>query len=444
MTRPVPLALGPASSSALDGRCAPPSRTFPAAPAPSARSAMRCAFVTERLNGEDGLGAIYPAMANALMMFDTLGLRGGPSARASPRAGRSTSCWSWARTSAYCQPCLSPVWDTGPRRPRDRRRRASAGPRRGRARARLAARAADRSTSPATGRCARPDAPPGGWAFQYANPHYPDVDDTAVVGMLLHRDGDPSATPSAIARARATGSIGMQSRNGGWGAFDADNTHYYLNHIPFADHGALLDPPTADVTARCVSHPGPARPWPQDDPAIGARARLPAPRAGGGRQLVRPLGHQLHLRHLVGARARSNAAGVPPDDAGGAPRRRLAAGVPARGRRLGRGRRDLRPGMPTGTAVHGEHAVPDRLGAAGPDGGRARSRIRRWRAASTTWRRRRRADGEWDEEPYTAVGFPRVFYLRYHGYRCSSRCWRWPAIATCSAATTRRPRHLGM
>ena len=45
----------------------------------------------------------------------------------------------------------------------------------------------------------------------------------------------------------------MQSENGGWGAFDADNTHYYLNHIPFADHGALLDPPTADVTARCVS-----------------------------------------------------------------------------------------------------------------------------------------------------------------------------------------------
>ena len=46
---------------------------------------------------------------------------------------------------------------------------------------------------------------------------------------------------------------GLQSRNGGWGAFDADNTHYHLNHIPFADHGALLDPPTADVTARCIS-----------------------------------------------------------------------------------------------------------------------------------------------------------------------------------------------
>ena len=69
--------------------------------------------------------------------------------------------------------------------------------------------------------------------------------------LALHR-ADPSATASAIARG-AEWVLGMQSRNGGWGAFDADNTHHYLNHIPFADHGALLDPPTADVTARCVS-----------------------------------------------------------------------------------------------------------------------------------------------------------------------------------------------
>ena len=89
----------------------------------------------------------------------------------------------------------------------------------------------------------RPDATPGGWAFQYENAHYPDVDDTAVVGMLLHRNGDP-AHAGSIARAREW-VLGMQSANGGWGAFDADNTHHYLNHIPFADHGALLDPPTA-------------------------------------------------------------------------------------------------------------------------------------------------------------------------------------------------------
>ena len=101
----------------------------------------------------------------------------------------------------------------------------------------------------------RPDVRPGGWAFQYANPHYPDVDDTAVVAMAMDRAQSRERQRDyrePIARAREW-IVGMQSKNGGWGAFDADNEYYYLNNIPFADHGALLDPPTEDVTARCVS-----------------------------------------------------------------------------------------------------------------------------------------------------------------------------------------------
>jgi squalene-hopene/tetraprenyl-beta-curcumene cyclase len=104
---------------------------------------------------------------------------------------------------------------------------------------------------------ARPGIPPGGWAFQYANPHYPDVDDTAVVVLALDRarkQAGGSGGPADAAVARATGwVVGMQSKGGGWGAFDADNTHQYLNSIPFADHGALLDPPTADVSGRCLA-----------------------------------------------------------------------------------------------------------------------------------------------------------------------------------------------
>jgi squalene-hopene/tetraprenyl-beta-curcumene cyclase len=91
---------------------------------------------------------------------------------------------------------------------------------------------------------------PGGWAFQYWNDFYPDVDDTAVVVMALHR-ANPEKYKYSIERATEW-IIGMQSKNGGWGAFDADNTHNLLQHIPFADHGALLDPPTADVSARCL------------------------------------------------------------------------------------------------------------------------------------------------------------------------------------------------
>jgi squalene-hopene/tetraprenyl-beta-curcumene cyclase len=101
----------------------------------------------------------------------------------------------------------------------------------------------------------RPDVRPGGWAFQYANPHYPDLDDTAVVVLALDRARRELAPETdyneAIARGREWVE-GLQSENGGWGAFDADNTYYYLNNIPFADHGALLDPPTADVSARCI------------------------------------------------------------------------------------------------------------------------------------------------------------------------------------------------
>ena len=149
----------------------------------------------------------------------------------------------------YCQPCVSPVWDTA-----------------------LAAHAlmevGETTLMPAIRRSldwlekrqvldtvgdwavARPGLRPGGWAFQYANPHYPDLDDTAAVALALSRF-DRARYNDAIDRA-AEWVIGMQSRNGGWGSFDADNTHFYLNHIPFGDHGALLDPPTVDVSARCV------------------------------------------------------------------------------------------------------------------------------------------------------------------------------------------------
>ncbi len=207
------------------------------------------AFITERLNGEDGLGGIFPAMANTVMAFDALGY------------GRDHPDFMIARDSVrklmsrgrdgprFVQACISPVWDTA-----------------------LSAHALmesgmsgqgdeldaawdwlkDRQILDVKGDWAwkRPDLAPGGWAFQNRNDHYPDVDDTAVVGMALHR-ADPDAHRQAIARAEEW-IIGMQSSNGGWGAFDVDNDDGYLNNIPFADHGALLDPPTADVSARCL------------------------------------------------------------------------------------------------------------------------------------------------------------------------------------------------
>ncbi len=213
------------------------------------------AFVRERLNGDDGLGAIFPAMANSVMMFDVLGY---PKDHPDVVSARNSieKLLVVKEHEAYCQPCMSPVWDTA-----------------------LACQTLLEVGSEEAVKQAgkgldwlrplqvldvvgdwaaqRPAVRPGGWAFQYANPHYPDLDDTAVVVMAMDRaagrlDAGPSRFREAISRGREW-VVGLQSRNGGWGAFDADNSYEYLNNIPFSDHGALLDPPTADVSARCLS-----------------------------------------------------------------------------------------------------------------------------------------------------------------------------------------------
>jgi squalene-hopene/tetraprenyl-beta-curcumene cyclase len=221
------------------------------------RAIERCAeWVGERLNGEDGLGAIYPAMANSVMMYDALGYAPEHPQRAIARKSVENLLVidpEDREDEIYCQPCVSPVWDTA--------LAAHAMLEAGGAEAEATAdRAlewlAPRQVLDVVGDWAdaRPGVRPGGWAFQYNNDHYPDLDDTAVVVMAMDRARTRTGPgyDKAIDRA-VEWTVGMQSRDGGWGAFDADNTHFYLNNIPFADHGALLDPPTADVSARCVS-----------------------------------------------------------------------------------------------------------------------------------------------------------------------------------------------
>ncbi|MEM1409538.1 MAG: squalene--hopene cyclase [Pseudomonadota bacterium] len=204
-------------------------------------------FVVERLNGEDGLGAIYPAMANAVMMMHALGYpQDNPHMQI---ARRSIDRLKVTRgDQLYLQPCVSPVWDTA-------------------LSAHALLEASDRDDPrleemldwlqqkqildhEGDWTVRRPGVRPGGWAFQYENPDYPDVDDTAVVAMAMHRQGNPKYAEN-ISRA-CEWIVGMQSASGGWGAFEPENEHFYLNAIPFADHGALLDPPTVDVTARCI------------------------------------------------------------------------------------------------------------------------------------------------------------------------------------------------
>ncbi len=206
-------------------------------------------FVTERLNGVDGLGAIFPAIANTIMAFDALGYQ-----RDQPEVANAREALRRLLVLedeiGYCQPCASPVWDTGLS---SHALLEAGGSGRDLAVMRAAEWLRDRQILDVMGDWStnRGNLRPGGWAFQYRNDYYPDVDDTAVVVMALDRAGGASYR-EAIDRG-AEWVIGMQSRNGGWGAFDADNEFRLLEHIPFADHNALLDPPMSDVTARCVS-----------------------------------------------------------------------------------------------------------------------------------------------------------------------------------------------
>ncbi len=368
------------------------------------------AFVTERLNGEDGLGAIYPAMANSVMMFAALGYE--------PSHPHAALAWLSVRKlivddgeRAYVQPCVSPIWDTSLAGVA----MAEAGFGCDVARTPVEAASqwlAERQILDVRGDWAvrRPDVAPGGWAFQYANDHYPDVDDTAVVGMLLARNGDP-AHDEAIARARDW-IVGMQSSDGGWGAFEPENTHSYLNHIPFADHGALLDPPTADVTGRCVGFLAQIG-MPSDHPVMArAIAYLRREQEADGSWFGRWGTNYIYgTWSVVNA---LNAAGIGAQDAAMARACHWLVSVQ---------RDDGGWGEDEESYAHAPHgrytestpsqtawAVLALMGAGWAEHPSV--------ARGIAWlRATQKPDGEWDELPYTAVGFPRVFYLKYHGYR---------------------------
>ena len=370
-------------------------------------------FTTERLNGEDGLGAIFPAMANSVMMYAVLGYPEDHPSRAIARKSIE-KLLVIKDHEAYCQPCLSPIWDTA--------LAAHAMLESGDEAARGAATAALDWLKPmqvldveGDWIVKRPGVRPGGWAFQYANPHYPDLDDTAVVVMAMDRarnQGGGHGYDEAIARGREW-LLGLQSRDGGWAAFDADNLEYYLNNIPFADHGALLDPPTDDVTARCVSMLAQLGETRETSPALEAgvdylrRTQL-ADGSWFGRWGVN------YIYGTWSVLCALNAAGVDHAD----PVMRKAAdwlisiqnpdggwGEDGNSYKL-----DYRGYERAETSVSQTSWATLALMAAGQVDHPATQRGIRYLLQAQA------ANGLWNEQAYTGGGFPRVFYLRYHGY----------------------------
>jgi len=366
-------------------------------------------WTRERMKGEGGIGGIFPAMANAVMALKILGY---PSDDPDFTRGlQALDALLLARgDEILCQPCHSPVWDTclalcavlEAGLPRDHAAVSTAVDWLFEKQVFVPGDWANRAVGLA----------PGAWAFQFENARYPDVDDTAKVLIALLRAGvlNDGGRRDRVAAA-VNWVVGMQSADGGWGAFDIDNNSLYLNDIPFADHGALLDPSTPDLTGRCVEllsllgyrHgcPPVARALrflrKDQDPCGAWFGRWGVNYIYGTwsvlialRQLGEDMSQPYVRKAVAWLMSRQN-----PDGGWGESCQTYEGPALA-----GRG---------ASTASQTSWALLG-LMAAGEEQGDAVRRGIRYLLD------RQNDRGEWDETLFTGTGFPRVFYLRYHGY----------------------------
>ncbi len=368
-------------------------------------------WMLEHIERTEGLAAIYPAMMNSI--FALMALGHGPDDPLTAREIREFARFEIEDAeSLRMQPCVSPVWDTciamvalaeaglPPDHP-------------------CLVKAADWILSqqilgPGDWQVKNMDAEPGGWAFEFRNDFFPDVDDTAFVLMALQRVKypEPSKMEAAVRRG-IQWLLSMQNRDGGWGAFDRDNSKQFLCNIPFADHNAMIDPSTADVTARvleCLGRFG----WPADHPAIRRGVKfLLKDQCGDGSWFGRwgvnyVYGTSGVLRSLETVsltareycqRAVSWLRGVQkPDGSFGESVRSYADPVTK--------------GQGESTASQTAWGLIGLLAGAEPHDPAITK-------AAAYLVDQQNFDGSWSESEFTGTGFPCVFYLKYHLYRNS-------------------------
>jgi squalene-hopene/tetraprenyl-beta-curcumene cyclase len=220
------------------------------------QKAIRAAeeWMIERLQGSDGLGAIYPPMMYAIMALDVLGYpEDYPARREAVRQFENLMVDDGHRP-LFFQPCFSAIWDTSIAMFALGESGAAAGPAISRAAnwvlEKEIRRKGDWSVK-------SPTTEPSGWAFEFNNEFYPDIDDTAMVLLGLSRSHASDAEAQRATEQRALRWIlEMQSSDGGWAAFDKDNNWEFLSNVPFADHNAMLDPTCADITGRVMESLG--------------------------------------------------------------------------------------------------------------------------------------------------------------------------------------------
>ncbi|MDH3691252.1 MAG: squalene--hopene cyclase [Gammaproteobacteria bacterium] len=382
-------------------------------------------WTLERLNGSDGIGGIFPAMVNAYEALTLLGY--------SKDDLRIKNCQSALHNLlveqedwAYCQPCQSPAWDT-PLTCLTLHETNAGRPTNSTINALTWMQGRQILDEPGDWRAARPELKGGGWAFQFRNSHYPDLDDTAIAAWAMCQTGDPRFQESI--RRAADWICGMQSSNGGFAAFDVDNCYYYLNEIPFADHGALLDPPTADVSARCLALLALVDPTGYRDACQRCLQYLKNQQEDNGSWFGR-----WGTNYIYGTWSVLSGLEVAGEDS------RQPYIQSARAWLLSVQRSDGGWGEGNDT-----YFLPEKAGD-GPTStsfqtawamlGLMASGLRDHQALATGNQyllRMQGADGLWHDTEFTSPGFPRVFYLRYHGYHKYFPLWALARYRNCLA-----------
>jgi squalene-hopene/tetraprenyl-beta-curcumene cyclase len=365
-------------------------------------------WILDRTRNSAGLGAIYPAMMYQIMALDSLGY---PADHPDliEAIGHFENLVIERRDRFCFQPCVSPVWDTAIA--------AFALGEAGLADAEALTRAADWLLRKEVRRkgdwsVKRPKLEPSGWAFEFANEHYPDIDDTAMVLLTLrHAQATDAAAQERCVQRALKWLLGMQSKDGGWAAFDVDNNWTILNKVPFADHNAMLDPTCPDITGRvldALSRYGLMHGHPAVDAGVRYLVKRQSPEGCWyGRWGVNYVyGTFLAIRGL---------------SASGHPGARAAI---RRGAEWLRSVQNPDDGWGESCAsYHAKHFVPAPstpsqtawalvgLAAAGDKTSSEVSRGIRFLLDT------QRADGTWQEDLATGTGFPGVFFLSYHLYR---------------------------
>lgn len=368
------------------------------------------AWILERQEPDGGWGGIQPPMINCVMALRALGY---PDDHPALRKGVDAieSFVTEHEGRMFFQPCISPTWDTALMA----KALLDAGlPGDHPALVRAADWLIDRQILQTGDWSVRnPSLAPGGWAFEFENRWYPDVDDSAVILMGLHRirASDPERQRRALERG-TTWTLGMQSRNGGWGAFDTDNDATFLNAIPFADMKAMIDPPTEDLTGRLLELMGVAGYDLRFDRARRAREFVLRTQRPDGSWWGRWGANFVYGTWSV--LAGLSAIGEPLDS----PHVRRAVGWLERhqnpdggwGETLASYDDESLAGVGPSTPSQTAWALLGLL-AGEPAASRA------VRAGVEHLLATQRADGGWDEHAWTGTGFPSHFYLRYWMYR---------------------------